>query len=166
MEPLPQWPIVHGTPNLGVGPEQIDGSGRAATGHCSPDRPAAHTADYSVGAPAIVACRAVSLCAICNYAACPPAAGQVEVLGDERTRILTVQLSLMSELGDRRELRSTQCAKRGAQLFGEQLWLFPSGEVAALVDFVEIGEGWVGLLYPTARGCDDLAGERRESDRD
>jgi hypothetical protein len=61
---------------------------------------------------------------------------------------------------------SAQRSERGANLFRKQLRLLPGGEVAALVDFVEIGEGWVGLLDPTARGCDDLARERRESDRD
>jgi hypothetical protein len=34
---------------------------------------------------------------------------------------------------------STQCAERGAQLFGKQLRLFPGGEVAASSGFVGRG---------------------------
>ena len=37
--------------------------------------------------------------------------------------------------------------------------------MAAPVDLVEVGEVGVGLLDPAARGSPDLAGERREADR-
>src|SRR4249919_912570 len=62
--------------------------------------------------------------------------------------------------------RSSQRAERCPELSREDLRLLPGGEVSALVDLVEVGQGWVGLLDPAARGPDDLAGELRESDRD
>ena len=56
--------------------------------------------------------------------------------------------------------------ERGADFGCEQFGLFPGGEVAALVDLVEVGEGGIGLLDAASRGRDDLAGERGESDWD
>ena len=56
--------------------------------------------------------------------------------------------------------------ERSADLGREQLRLLPGGEVSALVDLVEVGEGGVGLLDPGVRGSDALAGELGESDRD
>src|SRR5215211_8944190 len=55
--------------------------------------------------------------------------------------------------------------ERRANLFGEELRLLPGGEVAAPVGLVEVGEAGVGLLDPAAWGSPDLAGERREADR-
>src|SRR2546426_533677 len=65
-------------------------------------------------------------------------------------------------------LRSPHPARseRRSNLFGEELRLFPRGEVAALVDLVEVGEVGVRLLDPAARGREDLAGERREANRE
>src|ERR671914_2400018 len=60
------------------------------------------------------------------------------------------------------------CAKgpeRRSDLGGEELRLLPGGEVAAPVDLVEVGEVGVDRLDPAARGSPDLAGERREADR-
>ena len=59
-----------------------------------------------------------------------------------------------------------QRAERCPDLWREELRLLPGGEVAALVDLVEVGEVGVGLLDPAARGPEDLAGERGEADRD
>src|SRR5262245_58412735 len=47
----------------------------------------------------------------------------------------------------------------------EQLRLFPGGEVATPGCIVEIAEGGVRQLRPTARGTEDLVGERGEADR-
>src|SRR5215218_9693692 len=55
--------------------------------------------------------------------------------------------------------------ERRSDLFGEQFRLLPGGEVAAAVDLVEVGGVGVDLLDPAARGREDLAGERREGDR-
>src|SRR5262249_32616099 len=56
--------------------------------------------------------------------------------------------------------------ERRPDLGREQLGFLPGGEVAALVDLVEVGEGGVGLLDPAARGPEDLAGEPGEADRE
>src|SRR3954451_13735490 len=53
----------------------------------------------------------------------------------------------------------------GSHFGGEELWLLPGGEVATLVDFVEVGEAGVDRFGPAARGGPDLAGECREADR-
>jgi hypothetical protein len=45
----------------------------------------------------------------------------------------------------------------------EQLGFFPSGEMAALVDLVEVDDIGIRLLDPAARGTPDLAGERGEA---
>ena len=58
-----------------------------------------------------------------------------------------------------------QRSERRPELGAEKLRLFPRGEVAALVDLVEVGEAGVDRLDPAARGSPDLAGERREADR-
>src|SRR5262249_57430448 len=62
--------------------------------------------------------------------------------------------------------RSPNLSERSPDLGREQLGFFPGGEVTALVHVVEVDEGGVRLLDPTARGRDDLAGERGEADRD
>src|SRR4051812_32193386 len=54
----------------------------------------------------------------------------------------------------------------GADLLGEQLGLLPGGEVTALCDLVEVGQGWVRLLDPAAWAPPDLVRERGEPDRD
>src|SRR5262249_16525144 len=51
------------------------------------------------------------------------------------------------------------------QLGGEELRLLPGGEVAAPGDRIVVGEPGVDRLDPTARSSPDLAGERREADR-
>src|SRR5215472_17316415 len=61
--------------------------------------------------------------------------------------------------------QSAQGLERRSDLGREQLGLLPGGEVAAPVDLVEVGEGGVRLLDPTARGPEDLAGECGEADR-
>ena len=53
-----------------------------------------------------------------------------------------------------------------AELLGEELRLFPGGEVAALVDFVEVDEVGVGLLRPAARRLILLAGKDGRGNRD
>jgi len=65
--------------------------------------------------------------------------------------------------------RSAQGSERDAQLFGEQLWLFPGGEVAASVEPVVVDEVVrVGTLGPAARRLVQLVGEHAdgEGDRD
>src|SRR5215472_10334155 len=63
---------------------------------------------------------------------------------------------------------SPERAECVANLAGEQLRLFPGGEVTALVDLVEVREVGVGLLDPTTWSLEDLAGEGGEGgwDRD
>src|SRR6478736_3652289 len=58
-----------------------------------------------------------------------------------------------------------QRAEGRTYLSGEDVRLLPGGEVAALLGHVEVGEPGVDRLDPAARGCPDLAGERREADR-
>src|SRR5688572_21931907 len=58
-----------------------------------------------------------------------------------------------------------QWAECSPHLGGEELRLLPGWEVAAAVDLVEVAEVGVGRLNPAARGSPDLAGERREADR-
>src|SRR5215470_14920646 len=48
-------------------------------------------------------------------------------------------------------IRSAQCAERRADLFGEELRLFPGGEVAALGDLVVVDEVGIGPFGPAAR---------------
>src|SRR4029079_5733100 len=60
---------------------------------------------------------------------------------------------------------SAQWAECSPQFSGEELRLLPGGEVAALVDLVEVGEVGVDRLDPAARRSPDLTGERREADR-
>jgi hypothetical protein len=67
---------------------------------------------------------------------------------------------------DHLALRLAQWPERGPDFVGEQLGLFPGGEVATVVGFVEVGEGGVGQLDPAAGGPEDLAGEAGEADRD
>src|SRR3954469_24248254 len=61
---------------------------------------------------------------------------------------------------------SAECPERRADLAGEQLGLLPGGEVATLVDLVEVDDVRVARLDPAARRPPDLAGERREAERD
>src|SRR5215211_5064563 len=63
-------------------------------------------------------------------------------------------------------LRLVQRPERGPDLAREEFRLFPGGEVAALVDLVEVGEVGVRRLDPAAWGPEDLAGEGGEADRD
>jgi hypothetical protein len=49
---------------------------------------------------------------------------------------------------------------------GEELGLFPGGEVAAAVGLVEVAEGGIAALDPAAGGLEDLVGEGGEADRD
>src|SRR5829696_7261762 len=53
-----------------------------------------------------------------------------------------------------------QWSERLSDLRRKQFGLLPRGEVAALVDLVEVGEVGVGVLDPAARGPPDLARER------
>src|SRR5262249_31237824 len=69
-------------------------------------------------------------------------------------------------VGPRCGLSLAHRLERGPDLGREQLGLFPGGEVAAPVNYVEVGEAGVGLLGPAARGPEDLAGERGEADRE
>src|SRR6185369_6044963 len=57
-----------------------------------------------------------------------------------------------------------QRPERGPHLGGEELRLFPGGEVAAAVGFVEVREAGVDRLDPAAWGSPDLVGERGEAD--
>src|SRR5215831_2348999 len=59
-----------------------------------------------------------------------------------------------------------QCPERRADLFGEELRLFPGGEVAALVDLVEVDELRVGPLGPAPRRLILLAREDAHGHRD
>jgi hypothetical protein len=52
------------------------------------------------------------------------------------------------------------------KLGGEQLGLFPGGEVAAPADLVEVAQAGVAPLDPAARGAEGLAGEYREAGRE
>src|SRR5499427_10723592 len=63
-------------------------------------------------------------------------------------------------------LRSAQCAERRADFFGEQLRLFPGGEVAALVDLVVVDEVGVGPFGPAPRRLILLAGKDAHGHRD
>src|SRR4051794_8203640 len=54
---------------------------------------------------------------------------------------------------------SSQWAERCAQLLGEELRLLPGGEVAALVDFVEVDEVGICPLGPAPRRLILLAGK-------
>src|SRR5437763_13688312 len=53
-----------------------------------------------------------------------------------------------------------------AHLLAEELGLLPRGEVATLVDLVEVDDVRVRRLDPAARRPPDLARERREAERD
>src|SRR5215218_9110052 len=53
----------------------------------------------------------------------------------------------------------------GSHLLREELGLFPSGEVSAPIDLVEVGEVGVAPFGPAARGTPDLVGEGGEADR-
>src|SRR4029450_13744629 len=52
--------------------------------------------------------------------------------------------------------------ERVSQFARKEFRLFPGGEVAALVDLVEVGEVWVDLLGPMTGGPEDLVRENRE----
>src|SRR5215467_5988071 len=65
------------------------------------------------------------------------------------------------------DVRTRSLAKRPApraELFGEELRLFPGGEVAALVDFVVVDEFGVGALRPASRSLVLLAREDTDGD--
>ena len=59
-----------------------------------------------------------------------------------------------------------QCPERRADFFGEELRLFPGGEVAALVDLVVVDEVGVGPFGPAPRRLILLAGEDADRHRD
>ncbi len=59
-----------------------------------------------------------------------------------------------------------QRAERGPNLFREELWLFPVGEVTALVELIEVEELGVGSLSPAAWRLIALAGEDAHCNRD
>src|SRR5690348_7805762 len=59
--------------------------------------------------------------------------------------------------------RLTEWPERGPDLGGEQVWLLPGSEMAALVDFVEVGEGGIGAPGPRLRGPVDVVGEDRDA---
>src|SRR3954452_6533760 len=63
-------------------------------------------------------------------------------------------------------VRGSEGPECGSQLRGEKLRLFPGGEVAAAVDFVEVDEVGVGPLGPAARRLILLAGEDGHGHRD
>src|SRR5437763_15918771 len=75
--------------------------------------------------------------------------------------VVVMRTSVGSGLG-----HSANRTERGAEFLGEELRLLPGGEVPALVDLVEVDDVRIRLLDPAARRPPDLAGERRESDRD
>jgi len=55
----------------------------------------------------------------------------------------------------------------GAELLGEELGLFPGGEVAAAVELVVVDEvGGVGAFGPAAGGLVQLVGEHADGDGD
>src|SRR6185312_14959293 len=56
--------------------------------------------------------------------------------------------------------------ERGPDLFAEQLRLLPGGEVAALADLVEVGEGGIGAPGPCLRGPVDVVREDGDAHRD
>src|SRR3954469_14990262 len=64
-----------------------------------------------------------------------------------------------------RSASSAQRSECRAQFGREELRLLPGGEVAATADLVEVREAGVDRLGPAARGGPDLAGKRREGDR-
>ena len=73
------------------------------------------------------------------------------------------------EQGGRRILLRTISAnrlERRPQLCGEQLRLFPRGEVAAFVELVVIDKLGIGLLGPTLRALIKLVGECADGDGD
>src|SRR5918995_196691 len=61
--------------------------------------------------------------------------------------------------------RLTQRGECGSHLLREELGLFPSGEVAAPIDLVEVADVGVDCIDPAARGPPDLAREGAEADR-
>src|SRR5262245_22005221 len=63
-------------------------------------------------------------------------------------------------------LLSAERPEGRSHLGREELRLLPGGEVAALVDLVEVADAGIRALDPAARGLPDLAGECREADGD
>lgn len=61
--------------------------------------------------------------------------------------------------------RSTKRAKRVTEFLREQRRFFPSGEVAASVDFVEIEEVEISATRPRLRRAVDVVGKDRDGDR-
>ena len=60
-------------------------------------------------------------------------------------------------------MRSAQRPEARSDLFAEELRLLPRGEVAALVNFVEVDEVGVGALRPASRSLVLLAWEDADS---
>src|SRR5687767_8033458 len=61
---------------------------------------------------------------------------------------------------------SAQFAERRSQFRGEEIRLLPGGEVAALLDLVEVSKPGINRLNPAARCREDLARKCREGNRD
>src|SRR5882672_6945165 len=62
-------------------------------------------------------------------------------------------------------LKSAQRSERGADLFREQLRLFPCREVTALVNLVEVAEVGVGASSPRLGRSIDVVWKYRDADR-
>src|SRR5215470_965 len=62
--------------------------------------------------------------------------------------------------------RLSQRLERRAELGTEELGFLPRGEVAALVDLVEVDQVAVGAPGPGLRGSIDLARKDRDGDRE
>ena len=65
-------------------------------------------------------------------------------------------MNLQSALG------SANRSERGTEFSGKELGLLPRGEVAALVDFVEVGQVAIGAPRPGFRGSIDLVRKNRD----
>src|SRR5262249_47028299 len=94
---------------------------------------------------------------------CGPAAHRSSTRRQERLPVSKTRASCPR--GNSTAPLSAQWSEARAQLFDEELRLLPGGEVAAPVDLVEVREVGVDRLDPAARGSPELAGERREADR-
>src|SRR5258706_16403700 len=65
-----------------------------------------------------------------------------------------------------RSTRSTKRLETGPDLCDKNFRLFPGGEVAALLDLVEVDEFGIRLLCPAARGGIELVREDAHGNRD
>jgi hypothetical protein len=60
----------------------------------------------------------------------------------------------------------TQWSETCAQLFHQELWLFPGGKVPPCIELVVVDELGIRPFGPTARRCIDLVRKHAHSDRD